>query len=304
MDKFAAMQLFVRVIETGQLSAAGRTLGLAPSSVSRRMNELEEMLGVRLLQRTTRKLSLTEAGEIYFERCRDIVEAVEDANLLITEARVGPSGTLRITVPASVARLHISPAVAAFQKLHPGLKVVINVTDRIVDVIGEGLDVGLRVGPLDDSSLMSRKVGEARRLVCAAPAYLERAGWPASPNELSDHACLTFRTHPGSNVWKFRSGKSLAKVRVTGSFFADDGETLIAAACAGLGLVVAPEWLVGVEIANGSLVEVLLDHSPDPGTTSLYAIFPPGPYIPPKVRAFVEFLAHRFARDYAWQQQH
>ena len=295
------MQLFVRVVETGRLSAAGRTLGLAPSSVSRRMSELEEMLGVRLLQRTTRKLSLTEAGEIYFERCRDIVEAVEEANLLVTERRAGPSGTLRITVPASVARLHIAPAVVAFQKLYPAIRVVINVTDRIVDMIGEGLDVGLRVGPLDDSSLIARKVADARRLVCAAPEYLERAGRPTSPDELSDHACLTFRSHPGSNVWGFRSGNSLAKVRVTGPFFADDGETLVAAACAGVGLVVAPEWLVGVEISNGSLVEVPLDHSPDPETTSLYAVFPPGPYIPPNVRAFVDFLAERFSRDYAWR---
>lgn len=304
MDTLAAMQVFASVVETGGLSAAGRALGLAPSSVSRRVSELEDMLGVRLLQRTTRKLSLTEAGETYYERSREIVRAVEEANLAVTETRAGPSGVLRVTVPASIARLHLAPAAAAFQSQYPAVRLVMSVTDRMVDIVGEGLDVAIRVGQLEDSSLMARKVGEARRLVCASPAYLKQAGHPAHPQDLSDHACVTFRRHPGSNLWRFRRGEEKIEVRATGTFFADDGEALVAAACAGLGLALLPEWLLGPDISNGRLFEVLTDYAADPAKTSLHAVYAPGPYIAPKVRAFVDFLAGRFAHDYAWRERH
>ncbi len=304
MDTLAAMRVFSSVVETGGLSAAGRALGLAPSSVSRRIAELEDLLGVRLLQRTTRKLSLTEAGETYYERCRDIVRAVEDANLAVTEKRAGPSGVLRVTAPSSIARRHVVPAVAAFQCQYSAVRVVLSVTDRVADIVGEGLDVAVRIGQLEDSSLVARKVGEARRLVCASPVYLKRAGEPRHPAEISDHACATFRNHPGSNIWRFRRGDEKLEVRATGTFFADDGEALVAAACAGLGLALLPEWLLGPEISSGRLVEVLKDHTADPALTPLYAVYAPGPYVAPKVRAFVDFLAGRFAGDYTWRERH
>lgn len=304
MDNLAAMQVFVRVVETGGLSAAGRALGLAPSSVTRRISELEDLLGVTLLHRTTRKLSLTEAGTTYYERAREIVRAVEEANLAVTEKRTGPSGTLRISVPASVARLHITPAVAAFHAQYPKVRVVMSVTDRIVDLVEEGLDVAIRIGRLEDSSLIARKLGEGRRLVCASPTYLKRAGKPTSPEALSDHACLTIRRHPGSNVWRFRNGKKAIEVRATGPFFTDDGETLVAAAAAGLGLILVPEWLVGLEISDGRLKETLADYTAEPAMTPLYAVYAPDAYTPPKVRAFVDFLAGRFSRDYAWTEPH
>lgn len=304
MDTLAAMRVFVRVVESGGLSAAGRALGLAPSSVSRRISELEGMLGVRLLQRTTRKLSLTEAGEIYFEQTLAIVRAVEEANLAVTAKRAGPSGTLRLSVPASVARLHVAPAVAEFQARYPAVRVVMSVTDREVDILHEGLDVAIRIGRLADSSLVARKLGESRRLVCAGPSYLKQAGRPRRPSELSNHACLTFRSHPGSNLWRFRKGKAATDVRATGPFFADDGETLVAAACAGLGLILVPEWLVGVEITWGRLIEVLTDYTPVPATTPLSAVYAPGPYTAPKIRVFVDFLAGRLSRNYAWQERH
>lgn len=299
MDKLGAMQVFVRVVEAGGLSAAGRTLGLAPSSVSRRVVELEDLLGVRLLQRTTRSLSLTEAGETYFERSREILRAVEEANLAVTERRAKPSGTLRITVPASIARRLMAPAVAAFQAEYPAVRVAISVTDRVVDIVGEGLDVAIRAGRLEDSSLVARKLGEARRLICASPAYLDRVGRPEHPEELSVHACLTFRNHPGSNTWRFRRGEERIEVRVSGPLFADDGEILVAAACAGLGVALLPAWLLGPEVAGGRLEEVLSDHPPDPARTPLYALYAPGPYSPPKVRAFVDFLADRLSRPHA-----
>ncbi|MEM7022017.1 MAG: LysR family transcriptional regulator [Pseudomonadota bacterium] len=303
MDSVAAMQVFVRVVETGGLSAAGRALGLAPSSVSRRVGELEHALGVRLLQRTTRRLSLTEAGETYYERARDILRAVDEANLAVTAKRAGPSGVLRLTVPASIARQHIAPAVAAFQQQYSAVQIVMLVTDRVADVVGEGLDLALRVGQLEDSSLIARKVGQARRVVCASPAYLRSAGEPAHPADLTHHACVIFRTHPGVNLWRFRRGDEHIEVRVTGTFFSDDGEALAAAACAGLGIVLIPEWLVGADLSSGRLVELLCDFAPEPATTALHALYAPGPYVPPKVRAFVDFLAGRFSPAYDWSEQ-
>lgn len=303
MDSFAAMQVFVRVVEAGSLSAAGRALGLAPSSVTRRINELEAALGVRLLQRTTRKLSLTEAGETYYERAREIMGAVEEATLAVTERRGVASGILRVTVPASLARRHMAPAAADFMAQFPAVKVAMTVTDRMVDLVGEGMDLAIRVGRLEDSSLLARKVGEARRLLCASPAYLERAGSPASPADLTEYACLCFRDHPGRTLWRFRKAGRRADVRVSGPLVANDGEALVAAALAGLGLVLVPAWLVGSEVGDGRLVALLPDHDPDPPSTPLYAVFPPGPYSPIKVRAFVDFLAARFAGEDAWSER-
>lgn len=304
MDSVVGMRIFTRVVEAGSFSAAGRHIGLAPSSVSRQIGELEATLGVRLFHRSTRKLSLTEAGETYYERSGDIVRAVDEANLAVTEKRAGPSGILRVTAPSSLARLHIAPAVAAFQAQYPAVRVVMSVGDRMVDIVGEGMDVAIRAGRLDDSSLMARKVGEGRRLVCASPAYLKRAGRPTHPDELSDHACLTYRRHPGSNLWCFSGRGGEFEIRATGPFFADDGETLAAAASAGLGLILVPEWLVGMEIGAGRLVEVLSEYTADPAETPLYAVHAPGPYTPPKVRAFVDFLAGRFSPSYAWAERH
>ena len=178
------------------------------------------------------------------------------------------------------------------------------VTDRMVDVVDEGLDVTIRIGQLEDSSLIARKVGEGRRMVCARPSYLKQAIRLRQPKDLSDHACLTFRTHPDSNSWRFRDGWAVIEVRATGPFFAYNGETLVAATCAELGLILAPEWLVGEEISRGRLVQVLADYSPDPATTPLFAVYPPGPYTAPKVRVFVDFLAGRFSGDNSWQEQH
>ncbi|MGI9407499.1 MAG: LysR family transcriptional regulator [Hyphomicrobiaceae bacterium] len=304
MDELTGMRVFVKVVETGGLSVAARALGLAPPSVTRRINELEDTLGVRLLNRTTRKLSLTEAGEIYYERTRDIVQTVEEANLAVTEKRAAPSGTLFVTVPAGISRLHVAPAVAAFRAQYPKVRVVLRITDRVVDLIDESLDIAIRVGRLEDSSLIARKLGVARRMVCASPAYLKRAGRPKHPEELSNHDCLTFRSHPGSNVWRFRKGKKTFDVQATGPFYTDDGETLASAACAGLGLILVPEWLAGPEVNAGKLVEVLTDYTADPADTPLHAVYAPGPYTAPKIRAFVDFLAGRFSRDYAWSQPH
>ena len=301
MDKLAAMQVFVRVVEAGGLSAAGRQLGLAPPSVSRRISELEALLGVRLLQRTTRKLSLTEQGEAYYERARDIVQAVDEANLAATEKRAAPAGTLRVSMAASMAKLHIIAAIADFHRRHPNVRVVLRVSDRVVDFIEESLDVALRIGRLEDSSLIAKKLGQCNRIVCASPAYLKRAGRPKHPADLSDHACLSYRAHASVSLWRFRRGKKTFAVRTTGPFFSDEGETLVAGACAGLGIILVPEWLAGIDISGGRLEELLPSYKADPATTPLYALSAPGPYVAPKIRAFVDFLSARFSKNYDWR---
>ena len=304
MDNLAGLRVFTRVVESESFSAAGRDLGLAPSSVSRRIGELEQALGVRLFHRSTRKLSLTEAGETYYERSREILRALEEAALAVSERRAEPSGVLRLTAPTSLAPRHIAPAIAAFQARYPLVTLVMSVTDRTADILGEGFDLAIRAGRLEDSSLVARKLGEARRLACASPAYLERAGRPTHPEELRDHACLTFRRHAGSNLWRFLKDGETHEVRASGPFVADDSETLVSAACSGLGIVLGPEWLVGPALGTGALFKVLPDYAAEPATTPLYAVTPPGPHLAPKIRAFVDFLAARFARNYDWRTAH
>lgn len=300
MDELAAIRVFVKVVETGSFAGAGRTLGLAPPSVTRRVNELEAMLGVTLLLRSTRKLSLTEAGESYFERIRDIVGAVEEAKLCVAADSAAPSGVLRVTTPSSITRRHIAPAITAFHIKYPTVAVVMRVTDRVVDLLDEGMDVAIRLGHLQDSSLRARRIGDARRCVCASPGYLERAGPLDRPEDISHHAALTIRRHPGANIWRFRRGTDLVEVRVTGPVFSEDAEALVAAACADLGVVFMPEWLVGAELADGRLVELLTDAVPEPARTPVSAVYLPGTYIPAKVRVFIDFLAERFSGSYDW----
>ena len=300
MDDVSRLRVFVRVVEAGSFSAAGRQLGLVPSSVSRRVAELEDELGARLFHRTTRKLSLTEAGRTYHERAAKILLDVEEARLAVTGADGAPSGILRLTAAASVGRLHLVPALAAFHELHPAVKVMLVMTDRMVDLVDEGLDLAVRVGRQRDSSLVARRIGTSLRLVCASPAYLARAGVPETPADLARHDCLTFRAHPGSNLWRFQGPDGPVEARVTGPLFANDGEALAAAAVAGMGLVLLPEWLVGPDIREGRLRVVLPDFRAVPDDSPLYAIYPHQRHLPLKVRAFIDFLVDRFGPGYDW----
>ncbi|MCZ6721088.1 MAG: LysR family transcriptional regulator [Proteobacteria bacterium] len=304
MDSLGAMRVFSRVVEMGSFSAAGRQLGSAPSSVSRRVGELEDQLGVQLFQRTTRRLSLTDAGRLYHERVRRILLEVDEAKLAVAQMEAVPSGILRITVPASVARLHSAPALAEFHRHYPAVQVALAVTDRVVDLIDGGYDLAIRVGRLKDSSLIVRKIGASRRLVCASPSYLKAAGTPRTPSELSEHNCLTFRSTPGKNLWRFRGAEGSVEVRVSGSLFADSGEVLSALAFANLGIVLVPNWLVGIHIREGRLRELLTDYEVLPEGTPLYAVYPRQRHIAPKVRAFIDFLVKRFAPPYAWDERH
>ena len=291
MSTLAGMRIFNRVVEAGSFSEAGRQLGVAPSSVSRQINELEDSLRTRLFQRSTRKLSLTEAGEIYYGRATRIIAAVDEARLAVSQLDGTPTGMLRLNVPGSLSRRYIVPILTAFQRKYPGVEVVLLVTDQVMDMIEHRIDLTIRLGAMRDSNLVARKISTGQRLLCASAGYLKKAGRLKSPGDLGDHNCLTFRSNSGSNVWKFKQKNGTAsEVQVSGNLFSNDGESLVAAAVEGHGLILVPEWLVREEIANGSLIEALPAYSAVPRETPMYALYPLQRHLAPKVRAFIDFI--------------
>jgi DNA-binding transcriptional LysR family regulator len=294
METLAGMRIFTRVVEAGSFSEAGRQLDVAPSSISRQIGELESALGVQLFQRTTRQLHLTEAGEMYYQRVTDIVSDVDEARLTLSQLDGRPTGILRLSVPGSLSRRHIVPALVAFQERHPNVQVVLLASDQLVDMLENRIDLTMRIGELKDSSLVARRIAVGRRIVCASQSYLQKAGTPETPEQLADHNCLIFRSNPGSNLWKFRGATRSAEVKASGNLFANDGESLVAAAVAGHGIVLVPEWLVGCELKDGSLQEILPGYKAMPEETPLYALYPRQRHLPAKVRAFIDFMLHRF----------
>jgi DNA-binding transcriptional LysR family regulator len=299
MDTLGALSLFAKAVETGSFSEAGRQSGLAPSSVSRRIDELEGWVGAALFHRTTRKLNLTEVGRSFYERTRGILIDLEEAKVMAAQLEDHPSGLIRLTIPASMER-HLTAGIGEFQATWPGVRFALTFTDRVVDLVGEGYDLAIRIGQLKDSTLRVRKISEARRYLCATPRYLNRAGTPEHPKDLSGHNCLIFRTHPGYNVWQFKSGGRTVNVRASGSFSANSGNALINAARDAMGLILAPEWLVGPFLANGEFVEVMPKHPPVPDRTPLYAVHPYQRFVPPKVKTYVDFLVNRYGKNYDW----
>ncbi len=299
MDTLGALSLFAKAVETGSFSEAGRQSGLAPSSVSRRIVELEGWVGAALFHRTTRKLNLTEVGRSFHERTKGILLDLEEAKIMAAQLEDHPSGLIRLTIPASMER-HLTAAIGEFQSRWPGVRFALTFSDRMVDLVSEGYDLAVRIGRLEDSTLRARKIGEARRYLCASPRYLDRAGVPERPQDLAGHNCLIFRTHPGYNVWRFKAGGRIVDVRASGNFSANSGTALVSAARDARGLILAPDWLVGPSLAIGEFVEVLPKHPPVPDRTPIYAVHPYQRFVPPKVKTFVDFLANRHGKDYDW----
>ncbi|MCZ6502161.1 MAG: LysR family transcriptional regulator [Gammaproteobacteria bacterium] len=280
MEKYTGLRTFVQVVDTGSFSSTARLMGVAPSSVSRQINELEAELSVQLFQRTTRKLSLTEAGQVFHERVAKIILDLDEARLAVSQLG-SPSGVLRISVPSGIGRELVASNLPAFLARYPGIRVVLSMTDELVDTVEDRLDVAIRMGQLSDSTLRARKIVESRRLVCASPEYLDKAGEPKTPGDLAGHNCLTWRAHPGHNVWKFRHKKRTHEVRVTGDFFARSADALIAAAAAGLGLVLLPDLMIGHELRQKLLRPVLTHYQTVPGNTALWAVHSHGRQVPP-----------------------
>ena len=235
MDRFTSMEVFARVAEVNSFTEAARRFGQSKSSVSKHITALENHLGVRLLNRTTRRLSLTEAGVAYYDWCRQIAADMEAAEESVTRLHTDPRGILKVNAPTSFGRLHLAPAMPGFLERYPQVTVELSMDDRVVDLIEEGFDVAVRITRLTDSSLIARRIASSRRVICASPGYLEKHGVPRTPAELADHNCLIYSNSPMGDRWRFSGPNGDHTVRVSGNFWANSGDALQTAALAGLG---------------------------------------------------------------------
>jgi DNA-binding transcriptional LysR family regulator len=299
MDRFAAMSAFARVAETRSFSEAARHLQTSKSVVSRQIMALEADLGARLFHRTTRSLTLTEAGQGYYERVSRILADVDEANLSVSRLQTAPRGRLRVNAPMSFGVRHLAPAIPDFLARHPEVELDVSMNDRFVDLVDEGFDVAVRIGRLTDSGLVARKLAPLRRIVCASPAYLATRGVPQTPGDLAGHDCLSYSNMAVSDEWSFvgSDGKPMA-VAVRGRLRVNNGDTLRIAALKGLGLVTQPTFIVGADLQAGTLVGVLTEYVAQDG--AVYAVYPHARHLSPKVRAFVDFLAERFGPRPYW----
>jgi len=295
MDRLQAMTVFAKVVEQGSFARAAERLSISTSACSRQVAELEAHLDTRLLNRTTRRLSLTESGQGFYERCVQLLADLEDAEQAATASAARPRGTLRITTSINFGVRHVSPAIGAFLAKYPEVKFDVSLSDRIVDLVEEGYDLAIRIGSAGGETVVARKLGEARMVACASPAYLKAHGAPQTPADLARHACLTYEYMPVRNVWPFRGadGREHA-VRVSGPLHSNNGDLLAAAAVAGVGIAYEPEFILGPDLKAGRLVPVLAPYTSPLGP--IYAVYPSRRYLTAKVRAFVEFLAQRFAK--------
>jgi DNA-binding transcriptional LysR family regulator len=293
MEWLRAAQLFVNVVQLGSLSAAARQSGLSPASVSRIIHALEEDVGGRLLNRTSRKLNLTEAGDAYYGQVEQILHQIAEANESVARLQSTPRGTLRVHSRMLVGNQYIAPALPGFIARYPEIKVDLLLSNYTVDLVDQNIDVDIRIGKLDDSSLIVRKLASAERVICAAPGYLERHGPIVSPWDLRSHNCLTYRLHLGRTTWRFiDQAGTLIEVPVLGSLQSDNGQALITAANAGLGVAMMQEWSICEELESGALVRLLPEYraSHIEFDNGIYAVFQHGQQMPSKVRVFVDYI--------------
>jgi DNA-binding transcriptional LysR family regulator len=294
MDRFHAIAAFAEVVETGGFARAAERLGVSVSSVSRHVSELEAHLNARLLNRTTRTLSLTEAGRAFHERCVQLLADLEEAEASAGAGAVVPRGTLRASCAVSFGERYVAPAMAAFMAKYPEMRLDIELSDRLVDLVDEGFDAAVRIGAIGAENLIGRLVATTRLICCASPAYLERHGEPRSPDDLARHACLLYQYAPQRAVWTFtdRTGAQ-RKVRVAGPVYANNGGFLAALAREGIGIANEPDFIVGPDVRAGRLVPILRGFAPT--ATGIHVVYASRRHLSAKVRAFAEFLIERFA---------
>ena len=301
MDRFTTLAVFVKVVDSQSFAAAARDFGLSPAMVSKHVRALEERLGARLLNRTTRRLSLTEVGRGYYERARQVLADLEDADRAASDLHAAPRGTLKVNAPFSFGIRHVGPAIADYLAAYPGVAVDIDLSDRYIDLLAEGVDVALRIGRLADSSLIARRLAPIRLVACAAPAYLARRGPPARPRDLADHDCLLYTYAATADEWRFVGpGGTDEVVRVSGRLRANNGDLLMAAALDGLGIALAPSFMAGEHVQAGNLVTLLPGYAAP--EVALYAVYPPGRHLSAKLRSFVDFLVARFGEEPEWDR--
>lgn len=293
MDKFAALRAFVAVVERGAFARAARDMGQAPSSLTRQVDALEDQLGTALLNRSTRRLSLTDAGELYYEQAIRILEDLAEADRSVGD-RAGPlRGVLRVSLPVAFAQLRIAPLIPGFLKLHPAVELEISLSDAPVDLVEDRMDLAIRIGPVNAPSVIVRKIAENARRLCASSNYLASAGIPASPEHLVDHACLGFLHGANDRAWHFACGDLRKVVAVAGPLRANNSVLLREAAIAGVGIALLPDWLIDRDLASGALIRLLPDWDVAPRRTSgsIHAVYLPSRRASRPVRSFVDYMA-------------
>ncbi len=298
MDKFRQIETFVEVVARGSLSAAARAEGIAPAMVGRRLDALESRLGVKLLQRTTRRLALTDEGAAFLENCQRILAELEEAESAASERSARASGHLLVSAPAGFGRQHVAPLLPSFLAEHRELTVNLNLTDRLVDVVGEGVDVAIRIASLNDSSLVGAKLADNHRVVVGSPAYLKRHGTPRTLADLARHNCLAISSEGSQRGWTFLDKGKPVTLKVGGNMECNDGAVLHAWALGGKGLAWRSMWEVGAQIASGELCTVL-DGYAAPGN-DIYAVFAERRHLPLRIRSFVDFLRRSYAQPEYW----
>lgn len=288
--------LFTRAAALSNLSAAGREFGLSAAVASARLAQLERQLGARLLHRTTRRISLTQEGEVFAERARTLLDAADAARASVGHAFEQPQGRLRVSMPSSLGRQHVSPVIPEFLQRFPGVSLDLRLSDEVVDIIDKGIDLAIRLGPMKDSTLVARKLATNRRVLCAAPAYLEKHGLPRHPQDLTQHECIVLS---GQRNWAFMTPTGIVDIRVSGRLATDNGEVIRDALVQGFGIGVKSTWSVAPFLHSGELVPVLANY-PLAESIAIWAVYPSRAFVPPKTTAFIDFLTRHFGDPPYW----
>ena len=292
MDRLEAMQMFVRIVETGNFSAVARQLGTTQPTISKQLTALEQRLQTRLLNRSTRSISLTEAGAAYYERCRRILDEVREAEGALGKLQSALSGTLHVNGSIALGQIFLTPLLLRFQRQYPELAIELSLSDRYIDLVEEGADLAVRIGRLADSNLVARRLGSTRRVVVATPAYLAAHGTPRRPEDLAQHSCLLYAYLSTGNEWSFNGPDGEIRVRVQGNFKANNGDAIRQALLANVGVAMSPDWLIHDKLESGEVVVLLPEFTPPP--LDINAVYPSGRHVSTKVRTFIEFLQEEF----------
>ncbi len=298
MDTLTAMRLYCAVVENGSLAAASRSLGISPSVVSKQLSRLEDRLGARLLNRTTRRISVTEVGSAYFDRCKRIVADVDEAEAAVSLSHMAPRGLLKITAPTTFAHRHVTPHLPQFIELYPEVSVQVQVNDRIADLVDEGLDLAIRIAHLKDSSLIARRLAPNHRSIVATPDYLKRRGIPECPDDLLEHDLVTWGDGNPINDWHFVVNGREQVIRTRSTVTINNGDSILAAVLAGGGLAMLASFMTGEYVQSGRLLPVLDEFVRE--DVPIYAVYPSTRHLSPKVRAFVDFLARTYGPAPYW----
>ena len=299
MNKLREIECFIAVAELGSFVKAADALNVSKAAISRTVLELEARLGSRLIQRTTRRLSLTEAGVLYLERCKQIVAALEDADQMLSAGASNPTGLLRINAPHTFGVLHLAPLWPLFLQQQPGIRLDITLADRIVDIVEDGYDLAIRIARLPNSSLIHRQLASTKIQVCASPAYLQQHGTPTHPRELASHTTIGYTYSPDKDEWHFDGPEGAFSVKTHARLQANNGDTCVAAALAGIGITRQPTFMVQQHIHSGALVPLFPQHPS--AELGIYAVYPSRTHLPAKVRAAIDFLVTAF-KDADWNR--